>query len=81
MFGVLVNSVGVFVGACVGLLLGKAVPQRVGKLIMEGIALVIMYIGVSGALAGSNTLVLILSIVLGALIGGLADLDAGLHSF
>ena len=81
MLGVLVNSVGVIIGCGIGLLLGKAVPVNVGKRIMEGIALVIMYIGISGALAGQNTLVLILSMVLGAAVGELADLDAKLHAF
>ncbi|MCL1905958.1 MAG: DUF554 domain-containing protein [Clostridiales bacterium] len=81
MFGVLVNSVGVAVGCGIGLLLGKAVPERVGKLIMQGLALVIMYLGISGALNGQNALVLILSLVLGAVAGELLDLDAKLHSF
>jgi uncharacterized membrane protein YqgA involved in biofilm formation len=81
MFGVLINSIGVIIGCGIGLLLGKAMPQRVGKLIMEGIALAIMYIGIKGALDGQNTLVLILSIVLGAMVGALADLDGKLRSF
>jgi uncharacterized membrane protein YqgA involved in biofilm formation len=81
MFGVLLNSVGVIIGCGIGLLLGKTVPQRMGKLIMEGLALVIMYIGVSGALAGQNTLVLILSLALGAVVGELLDLDSQLHRF
>jgi len=79
MFGVLVNSIGVIVGCGIGLLLGKAMPQHMGKLIMEGIALVIMYIGISGALSGQNALVLILSMVLGAVLGAFLDLDGKLH--
>jgi uncharacterized membrane protein YqgA involved in biofilm formation len=81
MFGVLVNSVGVIIGCGLGLLLGKAVPQRVGKLVMSGMALCIMYIGISGALKGQNTLVLILSLASGAAIGELLDLDAKLKRF
>jgi len=81
MFGVLVNSVGVIVGCGIGLLLGKTVPQHLGKLIMEGIALVIIYIGISGSLDGQNTLVLILSMVLGAAVGGLLDLDGKFNRF
>jgi uncharacterized membrane protein YqgA involved in biofilm formation len=81
MFGVLVNSVGVIVGCGLGLLLGKAVPQRVGKLVMSGMALCIMYIGISGALKGQNTLVLILSLASGAVVGELLDLDAKLKRF
>ncbi|MCL1975198.1 MAG: DUF554 domain-containing protein [Firmicutes bacterium] len=81
MFGVTVNSLAVIVGCGLGLLLGKAVPQRVGKLVMQGFGLVILYIAFSGALAGQNTLVLILSIAFGAAIGELLDLDGKLNRF
>jgi uncharacterized membrane protein YqgA involved in biofilm formation len=73
--------VGVIIGCGIGLLLGKAVPERVGKLVMSGMALCIMYIGVSGAIKGQNTLVLILSVAIGAVIGELLDLDAKLNRF
>ena len=81
MIGVFVNSVAVIVGCGIGLLLGKAVPKRMGKLIMQGIALVIIYIGIHEALKGQNTLVLILSMVLGAVVGELLDLDDKLNKF
>jgi len=81
MFGVLVNSVAVIIGCGIGLLLGKAVPERVGKLVMNGMALCVIYIGISGALKGQNALVLIISIALGAALGELLDLDARLNRF
>ena len=42
---------------------------------MTGIALCTVYIGISGALKGENTIVLIISMVLGAICGTLLDLD------
>lgn len=42
---------------------------------MTAIALCVIYIGVSGMLKGENTLVLIVSMVLGTAVGTLPDLD------
>lgn len=42
---------------------------------MEGMALCVIYIGVSGSLKGQNTLTAIISIAIGAIIGELLDLD------
>jgi Uncharacterized membrane protein, possible Na+ channel or pump len=79
MLGTIVNSAAVIVGALIGLLLGRALPVKLGDTIMKGLGLCVLYIGISGALKGSNTIVLIISIVLGALIGELADLDGKLR--
>lgn len=81
MLGVVVNSILVVAGGIIGLLLGKAVPERVGKLVMNGMALCIIYIGVSGAMKGQNTLVLIISVAIGATLGELLDLDDKLNRF
>ena len=78
MLGVIVNTVAVLVGSCIGLLCKKGIPQRFADAIMCGIALCTVYIGFSGALKGENTIVLIVSMVLGAAVGTLLDIDAAL---
>lgn len=75
MLGTFVNAVAVIIGALIGVLLGRALPSRIGDSVMKGLALCILYIGISGALKGSNTLVLIISMVLGIIIGEALDLD------
>ena len=75
MLGTLVNSAAIIVGTLIGLLIGRALPQRLGDTVMKGLALCTLYIGISGALKGGNTLVLIISIILGAIIGEALDLD------
>ena len=52
-----------------------ALGQRLQSIIMNGVALCVLYIGVSGSLKGSNTLTAILSMVAGAITGELLDLD------
>lgn len=78
MIGVLVNTAAVIIGSLVGLLLKKGIPERLSDAIMKGIGLCTIYIGISGSLKGQNTLVLIISMVVGGAIGALCDLDGGL---
>ncbi|MCC8022797.1 MAG: DUF554 domain-containing protein [Clostridiales bacterium] len=79
MLGTLVNVAAVIVGGGIGLLLKKGLNERLSDLVMKGLALCVMYVGISGALEGENTLIAILSIAVGALIGGLPDLDKYLN--
>ena len=81
MIGVLVNTLTVIVGSTIGLLFRKLIPEQWTDFIMKGIALCTLYIGIDGALEGTNTLVTIISIAVGALIGAALDLDDKLNRF
>ena len=81
MIGVLVNTLTVIVGSTIGLLFRKLIPEQWTDFIMKGIALCTLYIGIDGALEGTNTLVTIISIAAGALIGAVLDLDGKLNRF
>ena len=73
--GTIVNALGVLAGCAVGLLLGKLIPERLADAVTKSVALCVFCIGVSGMLAGENTLVMILSMVLGTIVGELLRLD------
>lgn len=75
MLGVIVNTITVLLGSAVGLFCKRAIPEKLSKAIMLAIGLCTIYIGVSGALEGKNTLVLILSMVFGTAVGTALDLD------
>jgi hypothetical protein len=79
MIGVLVNVGTVFIGSLVGLLLKRGIPEKVTEALMLGIGLCTLFIGISGALQGENTLVLILSMAIGSVIGTLLDIDKQLN--
>ena len=81
MLGVIVNSIAIIAGGIVGLIINKGIPERLNKTIMDGIALVVMYMGISGALKGDNALYVIISICVGGFIGELIDLDKLLNKF
>ena len=79
MLGVMVNVLTVLIGSVVGLLLKRGIPERVTESLMTGIGLCTIFIGVSGALQGENTLILILSMAIGTVIGTLLDIDSALN--
>lgn len=75
MFGVLVNTATVLLGSTIGLICKKGIPERLSNAVMTAIGLCTVAIGFTGILDGENTLVLIISMVLGVLIGELLDID------
>lgn len=81
MFAVIINTIAVLVGSTVGLLLKQGIPDSIRDIVMKGLALCTIYIGITGSLKGQNTLVLILSIVIGSIIGQGLDLDKRLNNF
>ena len=81
MLSVIVNTLAVLVGSSIGMLLKKGIPERITDTLMKGIGLCTLYIGMSGALKGQNTLVLILSMAIGSVIGEGLDLDGKLNRF
>jgi len=79
MIGVLVNVIAVILGSGIGLLCSRGIPERFSDAIMKGLALCTTYIGISGALKGENTIVVIVSVAVGAVIGTALDLDGKLN--
>ena len=80
MLGVIVNVITVIVGSIVGMTFRNFIPKRITDGIMVGIGLCTIYIGIDGALSGENTLVLILSMALGAAIVFAIDLDGKINA-
>lgn len=80
MLGTVVNTIAVLVGASIGLLIKKGIPKRIGDSLMKALGLCTIYIGISGAFKGENTLVMIISMVLGTLIGEAVDIDKHVNS-
>ncbi len=69
MIGVYVDTAAVLVCGIIGLIVKKVLPKIWGMYIMKGLALCAIYAGISGAIGGQNVLVVVLSIVLGEIIG------------
>ena len=80
MIGTLINSLTIIIGSIIGLFVKGKINEKISDTIMSGLALCVIYIGVSGALKGENTIVMIISIALGGLIGELIDIDSKLEN-
>lgn len=76
--GVLVNVLTVLIGSTLGLLLKKQIPEKLTSAVMTAIGLCTVAIGVTGVIKGQNQLVMIISLVLGTIVGTLIDLDGKL---
>ena len=93
LWGAIVNALAVIGGSSVGLLIhtfalsrknadGEAkseMGEKLSSAVMIGVGLCTLLIGIQGAIKGQNTLVTIISMAIGALIGTLLDLDGKIN--
>ncbi|MBQ8550072.1 MAG: DUF554 domain-containing protein [Clostridia bacterium] len=73
--GVIVNFASIIVGTLLGLVFKKGIPDKISDTITKGVGLCVLLIGLSGVLLGENMLITVISIVIGAAIGELIDID------
>ena len=75
MTGPVVNALAIVVCSLVGVFLVKGIPERIEEIIKKAIGLAIIYVGIKGALDNENVLLLIMSLVCGAFLGELINID------
>ncbi|MEG0277277.1 MAG: DUF554 family protein, partial [Coprobacillus sp.] len=80
MLGTLINTLAVLVGSSIGLLVNKGIPERISNQMMKALGLCTIFIGVQGAFKGEKTLVMIISMVIGVVIGEGIDIDRRITS-
>jgi len=76
--GVLVNVLAILIGGSIGLIFKKGLNDKILKLILQGIGLSVIIIGISGAIMSENLLLLVISLVLGGIIGGILKIEHNL---
>lgn len=81
MLGTLVNVAAVLAGSIVGLVIKWRLPQRITRIAFQGIGLFSIVIGVAMAVKTRNFLLMIASIVPGAIVGELIDIERHLNRF
>ena len=79
MLGTIVNALAVAGGCIIGLIVKGKLNEKISNTIMNGLALCVIYIGISGTLKGEDTLQMIICIAIGALIGEIIDIDDKLN--
>lgn len=85
MLGTFVNVAAIILGSIIGLLLKGGIPERVNDTVMKSLALCVLFLGVTGItgkasnLSSEGMLVIIGSMVIGAILGELLDIDRRLN--
>ena len=79
MLGTIVNTIAIVIGSIVGFFLKGGIPKKMDEAIMKALGLSVLYVGISGSLKCTEVLLLILSLVIGVIIGELLDLDKALN--
>ena len=77
--GVLVNTGTVLAGSLLGLLFKKGIPEKVSRAVMIALGLFTLYIGIDGALGTQSPLIVVASLVLGAIVGTLLNIDGAIN--
>lgn len=81
MVGTLVNTGAVIAGSAIGLLIHSRLPQKMVNIVFQGLGLFTCAIGISMSLRSNNMLLMVVSIVIGSLIGQGLDIDKYLRRF
>lgn len=80
MLGTLVNALAIMAGSLLGLFFSKGIADNYREIIMNGVGLSVVLIGVKSALVTDNLMVVIFSVILGALAGEAAKIEARLEA-
>ena len=81
MKGTLVNAAGIVGGSIIGLLCKNNLPVKYQQTVMQGLALSVGLIGLQMATKTQNILIVIISMVIGGLLGEFLDIDKWLTRF
>ena len=79
--GTVVNAAAILAGAALGLVLRQGLPDRWQETIMHAIGLSVTVIGIQMAMKTNNIIIVIISLVAGAIIGEYFDIDKALNRF
>lgn len=75
VYGPVINALGIALGSAIGLAFGSRLPERIRKIVFQGLGLCILVIGFQIALLTKNPLIVIFSILIGSITGELLQLD------
>ncbi|MFD2368930.1 DUF554 domain-containing protein [Brevibacillus sp. GCM10020057] len=78
LLGTLVNAAAIIVGALLGRLLSR-IPDSIRRTVMQGIGLAVTLLGIKMSLGTNNFLLMIVSIVVGAIVGEWIGIEKGLN--
>lgn len=81
MLGTIVNFIAIILGSLMGLAFKKGIPEKYKKTILQGLGMAVVLIGLKMGFKANNELIVILSLVVGGLIGEMIKIDYHLENF
>ncbi|MBT8361402.1 MAG: DUF554 domain-containing protein, partial [Deltaproteobacteria bacterium] len=80
MLGTIVNAVAIIAGSLLGLLFSKGISDNYKDIIMSGVGLSVVLIGIKSALNSDSLMIVIFSVIIGALIGEFLSIEKRLEA-
>lgn len=81
MIGTLVNVAAIIAGGSLGLLFRTKIPDRLFKIVFQALGIFTLYLGISMALKANELLIMVFSLVVGALLGEYFQLEERIEKF
>lgn len=75
MIGTIANALAIIVGGIIGLLFKNIIPEKISEALLKAIGLAVIGIGINLMLSGENFTLLIISMVIGTIIGEGIDIE------
>lgn len=79
--GTIANAAAIICGALAGIVLRRGLPEKWQQTIMQGVALCIVVIGLQMAFKTANIVIVVVSLVIGSIIGEYFDIEVNLQQF
>ena len=79
--GTIANAAAIICGALAGIVLRRGLPEKWQQTIMQGVALCIVVIGLQMAFKTANIVIVVVSLVIGSIIGEYFDIEGNLQQF
>jgi hypothetical protein len=81
MFGTFINAAAVIMGSSIGLIIHSRLPEKMIQIAFQGVGLFTLVLGMIMAIKTNNLLIMILSIVIGSIIGEFIGIDKRMNGF
>ncbi len=81
MLGTIANAAAVIVGGIIGLVFKNVIPEKTSEALLKTTGLAVIAIGISLMSAGENFTLLIISLIIGTIIGEAIDIEGKLDKF
>lgn len=79
MLGTIVNALAIIAGSLLGLLFSKGISKNYEEIILNGVGLSVLLIGIKSALVSDSLMIVIFSVIIGAVIGEWLKIESKLE--